>query len=281
VACTCDALGVSIPSPLQSSQHPHPLSVASCSYRSRSFVCDGRGRAGGCRSGSTSAESGGFGWRCATCKFDLCFHCALSEAQLAEWEAKSCLGLQIWRAALTGNESDLQRLLILHHGSPAVNWTNPLEAAIQSPLCAAAGGGKAKSVELLLACEGIDVNKPDKDGRSPLFLAAARGHLDVLALLLKHPGVAVNQRAASGRTALNTAKHQDARAVLLLAGAVEGVAENEDEEEVVEEEEEEMSEEEESGEEDEEDEEEEDEDDDEGEEEENEDEGENEEEACW
>ena len=161
------------------------------------------------------------------------------------------MGLQIWRAASTGNESELQHLTALQRGKPVLNWTNILEASVQTPLCAASVNGRTKSVEILLACEGVDANKPDKDGRTPLFLAATRSHLDVLRLLLKHPGVLVNQRAASGRTALNVAKDEAVRATLLLAGAVEGVVENEDEDEDEEEEEEESEEEEDSEEEDE------------------------------
>jgi ankyrin repeat protein len=54
-------------------------------------------------------------------------------------------------------------------------------------------GGHREVVEVLLACEGIDVNAVTTGGATPLFTACDGGHTEVVGMLLACGGIAVNQ----------------------------------------------------------------------------------------
>jgi hypothetical protein len=55
-------------------------------------------------------------------------------------------------------------------------------------------------VGLLLACDGIDVNKAmTNDGTTPLFMAFQKGHTEVVGLLLACDGIDVNKAMTTRR----------------------------------------------------------------------------------
>ena len=66
--------------------------------------------------------------------------------------------------------------------------------------------GHVAVVKLLLAHDGIDVNKarPD-DGTTPLFMACQEGLGEIVTLLLAHGGVAANKIETAGLTPLYVA----------------------------------------------------------------------------
>jgi ankyrin repeat protein len=48
-------------------------------------------------------------------------------------------------------------------------------------------------VQLLLAREGVDVNKTAHNGFTALYMASQKGHVEVVGLLLARQGVEVNK----------------------------------------------------------------------------------------
>lgn len=83
-----------------------------------------------------------------------------------------------------------------------------------TPLSIAAGGGHEKIVKLLLAGNGIGVNRKDLLGRT-LSLAAEEGHQAVVKLLFDH-GVIVDERDVWGHLPLSYASKNGHRAICRL-----------------------------------------------------------------
>jgi hypothetical protein len=57
-------------------------------------------------------------------------------------------------------------------------------------------------VGLLLACQGVEVNKTTLAGFTALYVASQNGHVEVVRLLLARQGLEVNKTAQDGSTAL-------------------------------------------------------------------------------
>ncbi len=57
-------------------------------------------------------------------------------------------------------------------------------------------------VRLLLARQGVEVNKTAQKGSTALFMASQNGHVEVVRLLLARHDVEVNKTAQKGSTAL-------------------------------------------------------------------------------
>jgi len=72
-----------------------------------------------------------------------------------------------------------------------VNLANDNGATPLSTACYE-GHPNPKLYELLLACEGIDVNAADKLGKTPLMHACNRKHISVVEVLLAFDGIDVN-----------------------------------------------------------------------------------------
>ena len=77
-----------------------------------------------------------------------------------------------------------------------------MDIAGKAALHLASEKGHAQVVELLKEVEGIDVNRPDKDGVTPLYVASQNGHLEVVRYLAGENGASVDQirRATRPRT---------------------------------------------------------------------------------
>ncbi len=71
-------------------------------------------------------------------------------------------------------------------------------------------------VRLLLAHQGVEVNKSAADGTTALRLASREGHVAVVRLLLARQGVEVNKTAHNGATALMIASHNGQLEVVRL-----------------------------------------------------------------
>ncbi|KAI9770937.1 MAG: hypothetical protein M1840_002641 [Geoglossum simile] len=95
------------------------------------------------------------------------------------------------RAAENGHERVVQMLLSCE--GIDINGT---------PLSWAAENGHERVVQTLLSCEGIDINLGDLNGSTPLSRAAENGHESVVQLLLSHEGIEVNSKDNDGRTPL-------------------------------------------------------------------------------
>jgi ankyrin repeat protein len=89
-------------------------------------------------------------------------------------------------------------------------------------LIAACVSGHKEAVDLLLGCDGIDVNAFDRYGVTPLIAAAYSGHLDIVERLLALPAVDVDAfDSVEQRTALSHAcrnDHLQVVRVLLASG---------------------------------------------------------------
>ncbi len=57
-------------------------------------------------------------------------------------------------------------------------------------------------MRLLLARQGVEVNKTAQNGATALIFASQSGHVEVVQLLLARQGVEVNQSDSKGATAL-------------------------------------------------------------------------------
>ena len=92
------------------------------------------------------------------------------------------------------------------------------------PLFVACQNGHTEMVGLLLACDGVDVNKAaTDDGSTPLSRACQNGHTEVVGLLLACDGVDVNKaRTDDGATPLHGAANGGHRSIaqrLVVFGA--------------------------------------------------------------
>jgi ankyrin repeat protein len=87
----------------------------------------------------------------------------------------------------------------------------------RTPMSFAAANGHERVVRLLLAKEGIDVDKATEYGRTPLSFAAEQGHELVVRMLLATNNVDINLRdTEDGRTALSFAAENGCEAVVKL-----------------------------------------------------------------
>jgi hypothetical protein len=88
-----------------------------------------------------------------------------------------------------------------------VNKANAVDGT--TPLFMACQNGHTEVVGLLLACDGIEVNKAKTTtGATPLYMACQEGHTEVVGLLLACDGIDVNKaRSNNGATPLHTAAH--------------------------------------------------------------------------
>jgi len=95
-----------------------------------------------------------------------------------------------------------------------------------TPLWIAAKQGQCDVVGLVLAVEGVQVNKASNRGVTPLYVAAQEGHGDVVRLLLAMEGVQVNKASKRGVTPLYVDAQEDHGDVVRLLLAMEGVQVN-------------------------------------------------------
>ncbi|MBM3299487.1 MAG: ankyrin repeat domain-containing protein [Deltaproteobacteria bacterium] len=102
-------------------------------------------------------------------------------------------------AAFVGHMETVQRLIMAE--GIKVNTKNTLNDP--APLTAAAMGGQAEVVKLLLS-KGFSIGERNEQGQTALMTAAAAGHADVVKLLLDR-GADINARDAHRRSALNHA----------------------------------------------------------------------------
>jgi ankyrin repeat protein len=118
------------------------------------------------------------------------------------------------------NEADEQGLTALHYAvgggggfahalQAAANDVQRMERLLSDHrrrvnVCAM-GGDLFDAVRLLLACEGVEVNKGDVGGRTALHHASMFGHRDVVRLLIARQDVDVNKATTAGSTALHIA----------------------------------------------------------------------------
>ncbi len=65
--------------------------------------------------------------------------------------------------------------------------------------------GHVEVVRLLLARQGVEVNKTAQNGSTALLIASQKGHVQVVQLLLARQGVEVNKTTPAGCTALMSA----------------------------------------------------------------------------
>jgi ankyrin repeat protein len=98
---------------------------------------------------------------------------------------------------------EVVRLLLARNGVE-VNKT----AQDGTALYMASQNDHVEVVRLLLARKGVEVNKTSKDGSTVLFMASQYGHVEVVRLLLARKGVEVNKTAQDGFTALMTASQK-------------------------------------------------------------------------
>jgi ankyrin repeat protein len=71
-----------------------------------------------------------------------------------------------------------------------------------TPLYIACQNGHVEVIERLLAHDGIDINKARQDGVTPLYIACQNGHVEVIKLLLAQDGIEINKARQSGTTPL-------------------------------------------------------------------------------
>ena len=91
-------------------------------------------------------------------------------------------------------------------------------------LLIACKNGHAEAVKLLLAQDGIEINKENSDGETPLFMACFYGHAEAVKLLLAHPGIDINIASSKGTTPLVMAcqkGHVEAVKLLLAHPGIE------------------------------------------------------------
>ena len=75
-----------------------------------------------------------------------------------------------------------------------------------TPLYMASQYGCAEVVKLLLAQDGIEVNKAlSNNGRTPMYVACQKGHTEIVKLLLRKDGIDANKAKTDGTTPLLTA----------------------------------------------------------------------------
>ena len=88
--------------------------------------------------------------------------------------------------------------------------------------------GHTEVVKLLLAQDGIEVNKArTDDGTTPLFMACQEGHFEVVKLLLAQDGIEANKACtADGSTLLYMACQQGHSEVVKLLLAQDGIEVN-------------------------------------------------------
>ena len=86
-----------------------------------------------------------------------------------------------------------------------------------TPLYTASQNGFSEVVSMLLARQGVDVNRAMHTGRTPLYVASQNGHTQIVSMLLAKEGVDVNQADIDGATPLYAAsKHGRHEVVSLL-----------------------------------------------------------------
>lgn len=119
------------------------------------------------------------------------------------------------RANAVDSNGDMPVHRAVHEGHlETVQWLLPLsQLDINSRLAsgetllhlAILSDNEAPLVAYLLAQEGIDPNRPDKDGWAPLHRAARHGLKDAVLHLLAHPDINVLQEGPHGQTVLHCA----------------------------------------------------------------------------
>ena len=137
--------------------------------------------------------------------------------------AVDTVGKALYDAAYAGDVAKMKALLAACKGNKNVlNWAVE-ERYGRTPLVIAAYYGTLEAVQLLLATNGIDVNKGSDFGATPLHFAAHRGHVGVVKALLAQRGIKVNVEATGGKwegkTALDVCSRDDIAALLQAKGA--------------------------------------------------------------
>ncbi|RSM02612.1 hypothetical protein CEP52_007866 [Fusarium oligoseptatum] len=123
-------------------------------------------------------------------------------------------------AASVGSTKLVESLLVMHAVDPSLAYPHSGESELQglTPLMAAAKGGHAPVVRLLLDTEAI---QPDAshDGRTALTLAAQNGFRDIVDMLIADGRVEIDQKDDEGHTPLLLAAkggHEDVVEALLM-----------------------------------------------------------------
>jgi ankyrin repeat protein len=80
----------------------------------------------------------------------------------------------------------------------------------------ASQNGHVEVVRLLLARQGVEVNKTARNGGTALMLASQNGLAEVVRLLLAHPDVEANRTSPDGRSALCFASQSGHGAIVRL-----------------------------------------------------------------
>ena len=218
--CAAESISIEIPSPLETRLHEHALVKTICSYSGGSYNCDGRSTGTGCLSGNGGNGFSGYVWTCATCNFDLCPHCAISEVDLAHipralrnvWAASKSKDVVALTAALRDHASELEEGLLDTQDLSIEFHDTALTSCCRADFPA--------GVELLLSV-GCGINAPCKEGRSPLFVAAAAGFGECMKVLLSL-GASVDLANKDGWSPLLMASlkgHDKAVSLLLKADA--------------------------------------------------------------
>ena len=123
-------------------------------------------------------------------------------------------------AACKGHEATLRAVLDVVDA----DMIGALDDNLYIPLHTAVEFNQLKSVDMLLAAQGVNVNATDNRQRTPLHIAASKGYTEIISAILAAHGVNINARDQAGMTPLHLAvRHGHAAAVTLLLQAVPDV----------------------------------------------------------
>ena len=130
------------------------------------------------------------------------------------------LGMTLLYVASWKGHSEVVSMLLAKQG---VKVNKAETVGGYTPLYIASHGGQTEGVKLLLAKQDIDVNKAANDGATPLYIASEKGHAEVVKLLLAKEGIDVNQVQNDGATPLLIASEKGRADVVSLLLAKEDI----------------------------------------------------------
>jgi len=126
--------------------------------------------------------------------------------------------------AVYAGDKNIVQALLASKANPNIAITNDI-----IPLLIASYKGYIEIVKLLLATDGIEVNKAANNGVTPLNIASNKGLTEIVQLLLATDGIKVNEEALDGATPLLVASRNGQTEIvklLLAAGADVNKAKN-------------------------------------------------------
>lgn len=128
---------------------------------------------------------------------------------------------------IAAGECKLERVALYINNSKAFNFDINADILGQSFLNITCELANLDVIKMLLAADGIDVNKLDSSGATPLHSAISKGNLEVVRELLGNTKIDVNKPNSSGKTPLHIAcSHKEVGVVKELL-SVEGIRINE------------------------------------------------------